>query len=87
MTKQSYEENIGSSKDKHPLLRSHYYMGYNTKSYFEEYFDKNGLIIEKLANHANYEEGLNVDNYLQHIVLKFDLPSEKSQEKKHSRAN
>lgn len=81
MTRQSYEENIGYSKDNHPILGNRYYMGNKTKSYFEEYFDKNGLMIEKLANHANYEEGLNADNYLQHIVLKFDLPSEKSQEK------
>lgn len=81
MTKRSYEENMWSSRDKHPLLRPDFYMGYKTKSSFEEYFNKNGLMIEKLANHANYEEGLNGNNYLQHIVLKFDLPSEKNQEK------
>lgn len=80
MTKKSFEENMNSSKDKHPLLKK-YYNGYKTKSYFEEYFDKNGVLIEKMAEHANYEEGLNINNYLQHIVLKFDLPTEKNQEK------
>lgn len=80
ITKKSFEENINSSKDKHPLLKKHY-IGYKTKSYFEEYFDKYGISIEKMAEHANYEEGLNINNYLQHIVLKFDLPAEKNQEK------